>query len=269
MAAARSAWAAKLASRPAPVVTHSVSNQGYLFRGNAFAADLALKGALSAFSPQPASATEPAGTQRLRSYGAWVGSESTAELARLANTHGPTLRQFNRNGVRVDQLEYHPSYHEIYRQGVEVGGVPNLAWRPDAVDGGGSHLVRGAVAMLHYQAEPGTSCPLTMTYAAVPALRDATASCRKQQQDGQQYIDDLTAKAASDQYDSRDAPLDEKRSAVIGMSMTEKTGGSDVRSNTTVATALDRSPLSADEQGAPHVIRGHKWFTVSAAARID
>lgn len=269
--ASRSVWAARLAGRPAPLATHAVSNQGSLFRGNAFSADLAMRGAVAAFSPSASSASEYAGSQRLRSYGAWVGSESTAELARLANTHGPVLRQFNRNGQRVDQLEYHPSYHEIYRQGVEVGGVPNLAWRPDAADGGGSHLVRGAIAMLHYQAEPGTSCPLTMTYAAVPALRDATPASAQQpkqvQQSQQQamppYFAELMIKASSRRYDPRDVPLDEKHGAIIGMSMTEKTGGSDVRANTTVATPLAAGAEAAGEQGAPYAIRGHKWFTVS------
>jgi putative acyl-CoA dehydrogenase len=183
-----------------PTVTHNVLNQGQLFRGNIFAADSALQAALQTHGADAALGA----TARLQQFGAWAGSDSTAEHARAAHTYGPVLRQFDRNGRRIDVVDYHPSYHNIYRTATELG-VSSLAWRPaDEGAGAGSHLVRGALAMLSYQAEPGTSCPLTMTYAAVPALREGKGFA------------DYVAKALTPAYDPRDAPIDDKRGIVFG-----------------------------------------------------
>src|SRR5690606_31685310 len=116
-------------------------------------------------------------------------------------------------------------------------GVAGLSW---AKPGPGAHVARAALAYLHYQVEPGSSCPLTMTHAAVPVLAAEPA------------LADWVRGVAACRYDPRDLPMAAKHGLTLGMGMTEKQGGSDVRANTTRAMPLPG--------GDGYVLRGHKWF---------
>lgn len=147
------------------------------------------------------------------------------------------MRQFDRNGHRVDRVEFVPAYHELCAYGIEQSQTPSWAWQGKP----GGHVVRAALSMLAYQAESGVCCPLTMTFAGVPAL-EAGGLAR------------WAALARTPVYDPRDVPTEDKAGAMLGMSMTEKTGGSDVRSNTTTA-----APLPGSSDSGAYSLRGHKW----------
>ena len=127
----------------------------------------------------------------LGAYGRLVGGEMM-ELARLANENPPKLRTFDRYGHRLDEVEFHPAYHRLMELGVGAG-VSGFAWRHDNVRG--AHVARAALMFLHNQADAGTSCPLTMTYACVPTLRHAPA-----------LADDWFDRVASPIYDPRHIP---------------------------------------------------------------
>ncbi len=177
------------------------------------------------------------------------GGEHGAHLARYAALAGdalyalsfdahrdrPRLRSHDRYGQRIDLVEFHPNYHALMQAAIEHG-VAGYSWRHG---GPGAHVARAALSYLHHQVEPGSSCPLTMTHAAMPVLRHAPA------------LAEWAAKAAAPHYDGRDLPMRDKAGVTLGMGMTEKQGGSDVRANQTVAT-----PLSGDE----YRLVGHKWF---------
>ncbi len=175
----------------------------------------------------------------LTEIGALVGSASFQRDAAIANTLTPTLQTTDRWGHRIDQVEYHPSYHRIMGAAVERG-AHTAAWaepRP------GANVARAAVFMLFAQIEPGHACPISMTHAVVPSL---------------QVQPDLAEawlpRAFSRAYDpALDTPG--KASAIFGMAMTEKQGGSDVRANTTVAV-----PTGPGGPGADYRMTGHKWF---------
>lgn len=177
------------------------------------------------------------GEAEVRELGARAGSEETQEQSRLAEAHPPVLRTHDRFGHRVDEVEFHPAWHQLMAAAVESGqhAAPWVEARP------GAHLVRAAKFYVWAQAEPGHGCPISMTYAAVPALR-------AQPELAARYEPLL----ASRSYDYGLRPPLGKRGLIAGMSMTEKQGGSDVRANTTTAVpAGDGS----------YVITGHKWFT--------
>lgn len=177
---------------------------------------------------------------RLAAYGRLAGGELYA-LSFDAHRDKPRLRSFDRFGHRIDTVEFHPGYHRLMQAAIEHG-VAGLSWaepRP------GAHVARAALSYLHHQVEPGTSCPLTMTHAAVPVLRRAPA------------LREWADKVATCCYDPRDVPIGGKSGVTLGMGMTEKQGGSDVRANTTTAT---RAPaLDADGREA-YTLVGHKWF---------
>ncbi|GAB1596735.1 acyl-CoA dehydrogenase family protein [Lysobacter claricitrinus] len=167
-------------------------------------------------------------------YGALAGDALYA-LGFDANRDRPRLRTHDARGVRIDRVEFHPAYHALMDAAIGHG-VAGLSWhaaRP------GAHVARAALSYLHHQADAGTSCPLTMTHAAVPVLRRETE------------LRDWADKAAAPHYDRREVPIAEKRGVTLGMGMTEKQGGSDVRSNATVATP------QADGR---YALVGHKWF---------
>ena len=167
-------------------------------------------------------------------YGALAGGEILA-LSHDAHRDRPRLRTHDAAGHRIDTVEFHPAYHRIMELAI-THGVAGLSWaRPEA----GAHVARAALAYLHYQAEPGTSCPLTMTHAAVPVLRQAPA------------LRDWVEKIAACRYDARDAPVADKSGITLGMGMTEKQGGSDMRANTTIATPAGHGACT---------LVGHKWF---------
>ena len=173
----------------------------------------------------------------VRELGVLANGEQAQQWGRLANEHPPVLRTHDRFGARVDEVEYLPQYHELMRVAVEHG----LHGAPWAEDRPGGHVARAAKVMAWGVADAGHLCPISMTYAVVPALR-ATPELAGQ------YEPLLTNRA----YDpGRHAPLG-KAGLIAGMSMTEKQGGSDVRANTTTATpAGDGS----------YRLTGHKWFT--------
>ncbi|MFY2764440.1 isovaleryl-CoA dehydrogenase [Arenimonas sp. MALMAid1274] len=173
-------------------------------------------------------------------YGPLAGGELT-ELGRLANLHRPRLNAFDAQGHRIDEVEFHPAYHRLMATAVRHG-VPGFAWRH--ADRPGAHVARAALMFLHNQADQGSSCPLTMTYACVPALRH-------QPELAAQWLPRL----ASTEYDPRHVPAWEKAGNTLGMGMTEKQGGSDVRANTTRA-----HPVGAAGAGRLYELVGHKWF---------
>ncbi len=212
-----------------PFVTHTVENQPPPLVGyDAWSTDLPLMQSV---------AREGGGwgDAALQEYGCLVGGELLA-LGFEANRNRPVLRTHDRYGHRIDEVEFHPSYHALMRAAVEHG-VHAFAWR-DAR--GGSHVARAALSYLHHQAEAGTSCPLTMTYAAVPVLRRS-----------QTVGDEWLSKAISTDYDGRAVSVSHKRGVTLGMGMTEKQGGSDVRANTTRAHSIG---------GDEYELIGHKWF---------
>src|SRR5690606_27382983 len=177
---------------------------------------------------------------RIAAYGALAGGELLA-LSHDAHRDRPRLRTLDAAGRRIDRVECHPHYHAIMRAAVEHG-VAGLSWAEPAP---GAHVARAALSYLHYQAEPGSSCPLTMTHAAVPVLR-RTPGLRA-------WAD----KAAAPHYDPREVPVADKPGITLGMGMTEKQGGSDVRANTTTATPVTAKP---EDPAEPYALSGHKWF---------
>jgi putative acyl-CoA dehydrogenase len=177
---------------------------------------------------------------RVRAFGALVGSEHVQQLGFAANRNEPELHVFDRYGRRVDEVEYHPAYHELMRLAVEHG-MPSLPWREPRP---GAHVAHSALLYLLSQVEAGVCCPLTMTYAVVPALRAQP-----------EIAAEWEPKVLATSYDGRCIPVAEKGGATFGMAMTEKQGGSDVRANSTRARAL-----GAGGPGAEYAITGHKWF---------
>ena len=147
------------------------------------------------------------------------------------------LRAFDRHGRRIDEVEFHPAYHELMRHAMR-SEVHGFSWRHG--DQPGAHVARAALMYLNTQPDAGIACPLTMTHAAVPVLRQAGAQA-------QRWLDLATAP----DYDPRSLPAPQKTACTVGMGMTEKQGGSDVRSNTTRALA---------QSDGSHELVGHKFF---------
>jgi putative acyl-CoA dehydrogenase len=208
--------------------THEVSNQPPPFGGrNLWADDVALAEAVQREGGA-------AFTGQLARYGGLAGDE----LYRIgfdANRDRPRLRTHDAQGHRIDTVEFHPAYHQLMTA-AKTHGVAGLSWHDGRP---GAHVARAALSYLHHQAEAGTSCPLTMTHAAVAVLR----------QDPSLAV--WADKAAAPHYDPRDVPIADKAGITLGMGMTEKQGGSDVRSNTT------RAEPQAD---GGYALVGHKWF---------
>ncbi|MGE5338747.1 MAG: isovaleryl-CoA dehydrogenase [Gemmatimonadota bacterium] len=177
--------------------------------------------------------------QRFVALGAEIGAEAMQTHARLANTFAPTLKNYDRFGHRTDQVEFHPSYHALMASALRhrLHGSP---W----AEGPGSHVERAAAFLLFTGLEPSVLCPVSMTYAVTPALR-ANAALHAV----------WGPKVAATQYDERFVPMEEKRAVTLGMGMTEKQGGSDVRANTSRAE-FD----GEDAWGRRYLITGHKWF---------
>ncbi len=172
--------------------------------------------------------------------GAALGTAQTFEDARLANRHTPVLHTVNVRGERIDSIEFHPSWHALMR-GIVARGYHTGPWVLSAGRAvPGAHVARAAGYLLQAQVESGTLCPTTMTYGAVAALRrDAWLN--------QHWVPRLLTR----EYDPRDIPIEVKQGGLIGMGMTEKQGGSDVRSNITRASRCD---------DGSYRITGHKWF---------
>jgi putative acyl-CoA dehydrogenase len=222
--------------------THEVTNQPPPLAGYDASDDHALLAAVEAFGPEDSDgaavgAVGAVSAAGLREIGRLAGSEHAQELGRLANENPPKLRTHDRYGHRIDEVEFHPAWHDLMTTAIGHGlhAAPWQDGRP------GAHLDRAARFYLWGQAEAGHLCPVSMTYAIVPALRHAPDLAK-------QYEPLLAATA----YDPSRRPPAAKRGLTAGMSMTEKQGGSDVRANTTTATR------TAD---GSYRITGHKWFT--------
>lgn len=173
---------------------------------------------------------------QLDAMGEKVGSADWQEQGHLANRYTPVLKTFSRQGERIDEVEYHPAWHRLIELGVQAG-VHCLPWVDERP---GAHTARIGLHYLLTQLEAGVGCPLTMTFAAVPSLR-------RQPELAEAWVPRVTSR----EYDFGLRPPQQKKGCLMGMAMTEKQGGSDVRANTTRAEAL------AD---GTYRLVGHKWF---------
>jgi putative acyl-CoA dehydrogenase len=177
------------------------------------------------------------GETKLQTFGERCGSAELLHAGDLANRYPPELHTHDRFGHRIDEVRFHPAYHQLM-QHVFGSGMHSIAWTGKAP---GAHVAHAAMVYMMAQTETGVCCPAAMTYAAVPSLRTTP-----------ELADEWLPRILSEAYDGDFRPAAQKRAATIGMAMTEKQGGSDVRANTTRATP-------AGETGE-YLLNGHKWF---------
>jgi putative acyl-CoA dehydrogenase len=216
-----------------PYDTHDVFNQvPPLEEYDIFEADPAL---VEAVDREGAAWARP----ELGILGTLAGSAPAQELGRLANENRPVLRTHDRFGNRIDVVDYHPAYHELMTTSLAHG----LHAGPWADPRAGAHVARAAKVIVWYQVDAGHICPVSMTYAVVPALRH--------QPDVAEAWEPMICSTA---YDPADLPVASKAGVTCGMALTEKQGGSDVRANTTRAEA---TPVGPD---GTYLLTGHKWF---------
>ena len=214
--------------------THEVVNQPTeLADYNLYAADRALQEAVAREGAAPAMAG-------LLEFGQRIGAAGYLELGRLANQYPPEFEPNDRFGHRTDLVRFHPAYHALMRTAICEG----LHASPWTDPGPGAHVARAARYYLHAQIEAGHGCPITMTFAAVPSLR-------LQPELAAHWEPKITSRT----YDPDNRPAHEKAGVTVGMAMTEKQGGSDVRANTTRAY-----PVAAPGPGQPYELVGHKFF---------
>jgi putative acyl-CoA dehydrogenase len=215
--------------------THEVLNVGReLADFNAYREDRAL---VEAVQREGAAWADGA----LQAFGRLTGSADYLELGAQANQHPPVLDTHDRFGHRVDLVKFHPAYHQLMRTAIEHG----LHASPWSDPRPGAHVARAAHVYLQTQVEAGHGCPITMTFAAVPALQTTPALASA-------WLPKITART----YDPRNLPDGQKAGLTIGMAMTEKQGGSDVRANTTRAYPAG----AASGPGAAYELVGHKFF---------
>ena len=221
--------------------THEVTNQSPPFADiNLFRTDAALQEAVK---------REGAGTEAadLAEFGGKAGSAEAFEMGRLANENPPKLLRFDDKGFPLDRVEFHPAYHQAMAMSF-AAGMHSSPWEhlanPGAGPRPGAHVARAARLYMMTQMEPGHVCPVTMTNAAVPTL--------ELQPD---IAGPLIPKLLSRTYDGAFRPWPEKESVSLGMGLTEKQGGTDVRANTTTA-----QPASRGGPGQEYILVGHKWF---------
>ncbi|HVX83034.1 MAG TPA: acyl-CoA dehydrogenase family protein [Devosiaceae bacterium] len=208
--------------------THTVANQPEPRENlELWADDRPLQALIERFAPGQAGG--------LARFAAEIGTADVVEEGRLANRHPPELVIFDRTGRRLDEVRFHPAYHTLMQRGIGAGyaALPWTGGEP------GGHVAHAAMVYLLTQVEPGVCCPMTMTYAAIPALA-ASPALEAAWRPG----------ATSRRYDGRALPAGMKAGLTIGMAMTEKQGGSDVRANRT----------TAEPDGAGYRLTGHKWF---------
>jgi len=214
--------------------THDVFNQPTALENyNLFREDQALREAVKREGAEWA-------TNELDVYGAITGRADVIDLGFRANENKPELHTHDRYGNRIDEVRFHPAYHELMTMALE-GGLQSAPWTDPKA---GAHVARAARYYMHSQVEAAHCCPVTMTFACVPALR--------KQPDLAEY---WLPKILNRHYDPRNVPDTEKQAVTIGMAMTEKQGGSDVRANTTRAY-----PVADEGPGKAYELVGHKWF---------
>src|SRR5919106_501945 len=215
--------------------THEVPNQAPpLENHNTFSGDRVLVEALRREGAEWAA-------DRAAEVGAFAGSAQAIRWGREANENPPRLRTHDRFGNRIDEVEFHPAWHQLLHAAVGFG-LHALPWREPQP---GAHVARGAMFIAFSQAEAGVGCPISMTYSVIPALRKQP-----------ELAAEWEPRFLSLSYDGeRLRPVRDKAGALCGMGMTEKQGGSDVRANTTAAT-----PLSGGGPGGEYELTGHKWF---------
>ena len=213
--------------------THAVTNQPTPLDGsNLYRGDRPLQEWLQRFGAGW-------GEARLAAYGELAGGPLLAAGA-LANRHAPELHTHDRFGYRLDQVEFHPAWHRLLQAGINHG-LHALPWREPRA---GAQVLRAGLFYLHNQAEAGSACPLTMTFAGVAVLR-------RQPELAEAWL----PKILSLDYDPQPLPAGEKRGLILGMALTEKQGGTDLRANTSRAF-----PLGAGGPGQAYELLGHKWF---------
>ncbi len=215
-----------------PGQTHTVFNQSPVFGGhNAWSDDPLLMRIASAL---PTMVREGFGQ-----YGKWLGAKETIELARLANKHVPILKTHDSKGNRADVVEFHPSYHAFMRKSVSLG-LHCSVWELGPEENGHRHIARGVRFYMTSGVELGHLCPITMTNACVAAMK-------KSPEVAEEWLPLITSR----KYDpSNRAPV-QKSGITIGMGMTEKQGGTDVRTNRTYAVPAGNGVWQ---------LTGHKWF---------
>jgi putative acyl-CoA dehydrogenase len=219
------------------MATHEVTNQVPPLEGHdVFGDDLALAEAVRRYGAEHAA-------DDLHRLGRLAGSAHAQRLGDDANTFTPRLVTHDPRGVRVDEVEFHPAWHELMTTAVSEG-LAGAPWAAPA--GSGAHVARAAGFVVWSQVEAGHGCPVSMTYASVPALRTDPGVAAVWE-----------PRLTSRQYDFGLRRPDDKRGAVAGMGMTEKQGGSDVRANTTAAVPTPGGPLAG---GDTYRLTGHKWF---------
>lgn len=212
--------------------THQVTNQPPLLQNyNLFGSDRALQSAIVREGAAWAVA-------ELEDYGERCGKAETIQWGFQANEYPPRLRTHDPRGYRIDLVEYHPAYHQLMSMAINQG-ISSRTWNEPRA---GAHVARAALVYMQVQIEAGHVCPLTMSFAAVPTLRKQPALAAV-------WEPLLTTR----EYDPRNCPASEKHGITVGMGMTEKQGGSDVRSNTTHATPMDG-------QNGVYTLTGHKYF---------
>jgi putative acyl-CoA dehydrogenase len=215
--------------------THEVLNQTPPIGDvDLWSGDAALTGAVRAFG-KPAKGE----LDRLAAFGRSWGTAEMAELARLANENPPKLKTFDARGNRADVVEFHPAYHAFMREAI-AAGIHSSVWGPDGgLSSPGAYVARAALVHMEAEVEQGHQCPIVMTHAATGALLAEPA-----------LLKEWLPRIRSREYDARFLPAGEKKGVTLGMGMTEKQGGSDVRANTTRAEA----------DGDAYRVIGHKWF---------
>lgn len=215
-------------------VTHVVENQPTdLGNYNLFKADIALSESVSLEGAAWA-------TEDLDRFGALIGTTEYLKLGHLANKFQPEFDTHDRHGRRVDQVRFHPSYHALMRVAFEEG-IHSSPWTDRRA---GAHVARAAKFYLLSQVEAGHGCPIAMTFAAARAIQ-------MQPDLAAQWLPKITAR----HYDPRNVPAEQKQALTIGMAMTEKQGGSDVRANATRAI-----PVGIEGPGQVYELVGHKFF---------
>ncbi len=213
--------------------THDVSNQPPIL------ADVNLLDIDPALRTAALRELAPDAVARLSELGRWAGSADAQTLAQRANRFPPQLKTHDRQGHRIDQTEFDPAWHRLLAK-LRESGLQGRAWQAALPN---AHVERALAFYLHAQVDAGSLCPVTMTSAALPILQREPLYAT------------LADKLFSPNHDPRDLPIDAKQSVLIGMGLTEKQGGSDLRGTRTEAV-----PLHGSGRGATYTLTGHKWF---------